>query len=505
MKIFLLPLLLLVSNFITTICLGNYSNIFVNSTSEDAVAIFNTSASGGYLGFSVNSAGDFNGDGYEDILISSLGVPGKTGVAYVIYGGKNPLENIDLTSGIDSSQGFTVTGASTGDYFGISANKAGDVNGDGVDDIVIGAYYVNSRAGAVYVVYGKKGSHSNIDLSSGMTSSQGFTIAGLSSYAYLGISATWAGDINGDKLDDIIIGAFGVNSNTGVVYVIYGSKTRNSNIDLSSGLDSTQGFTITGASTDNHFGYSANYVGDVNADGMDDIIMGAYGVNGYTGVVYVVYGKKASQLPNIDLSIGLAETQGFAIIGANPTDYLGVFTAGGEDMNGDGIDDIILGAYLAKNKAGVVYVIFGKKGGLSNIALSSGLAPTQGYAIEGSFAFQRLGFSARFAGDINRDGVPDLVVGSLPINQTGAAYVIFGNKTVAGNLSLSQGLLATQGYTVYGTAVNDTFGRFVNGIGDMNHDGIDDIIIGSPNSNSYSGAAYVVYSPCKWLNGIYVE
>jgi len=252
---------------------------------------------GDYLGLSVGTAGDVNNDGYDDIIVNAPFKDSQQGRVYVIYGGpKSSLSDITTpsTTLVAASTGFYIVGANTGDYFGQVARSAGDLNKDGYADIIIGAPYYNSYQGAAYVIYGRTtSSMTNIDLASTALSpaSTGFMILGEAAGAYLGWSASGAGDMNGDGYSDVIVGAWNINTLKGTTYVVYGGETSSmSDLDLATvTLDpASTGFTITGDDGDG-FGYSVNTAGDVNKDGYDDIIIGSPFENSQQGVAYVIH------------------------------------------------------------------------------------------------------------------------------------------------------------------------------------------------------------------------
>ena len=317
------------------------------------------------LGRSVSSAGDVNGDGYDDLIIGATGADGnstRAGEAYVIYGGPSVAATIDL-SNLMATQGFIVQGDATADRAGNSVSSAGDVNGDGFDDLIIGAPYGNdggADAGAAYVVYGGPNITGLINLSI-LTSTQGFIIQGDMAGDRAGFSVSSAGDVNGDGYDDLIVGAVvgdDGGSSAGEAYVIYGGPAVTGVIDLSS-LTTAQGFIIQGDSSFDRAGFSVSSAGDVNGDGFDDLIVGAPDGNA-AGEAYVVYGG-SSITELIDLS-ALSSAEGFTIQGDEAGDRAGRSVSSAGDVNGDGYDDLILGAPYGDDggtDAGEAYVVYG--------------------------------------------------------------------------------------------------------------------------------------------------
>jgi len=471
-------------------------------------AIGASAISGGNFGQSVDIAGDINGDGHLDIIIGAYSQNSNKGVVYVIYGGPTSgFKNIDTGSPAlnPATTGFTITGKTAGDYLGYRASRAGDINNDGYDDIIIGAIGFSSSRGAAYVIYGGPIS-SNIDLSTTTLdpATTGFMIKGENTGDQFGYSVNPAGDINKDNYDDIIIGAPLRNSVQGASYVIYGGpKSSLPNLDLSSTtLNPTlTGFTIKGNVVGDIFGRWGNTAGDVNGDGYDDIIIGAFRYGSWKGAAYLIYGREKSLLSNIDLGSTSLDpsTTGFTIIGENNNDRLGVSVGPAGDINDDGYDDILVGAANYKSAAGAVYVIYGgPKSSLLNIDLSSApLDPTAGFMVKGGSANDLLGWPVISGGDINGDGYDDMIMGAYGFRSSrGAAYVVYGGpKSSLSNIDLSSTTLdpATTGFTLIGNSAGDQFGFAVNA-GDINNDGYSDLIIGAPLKNGASGIAYVIHN-----------
>ena len=248
-------------------------------------------------GFSVAGAGDVNGDGTADVIIGAAfaGPNGSdSGSSYVVYGNATPTSPVELGSLDPDSTGFRIDGAAAGDRSGWSVAGAGDVNGDGKDDVIIGASDADpngDRSGSSYVVYG---SASPTDIDLGTLGAAGFRIDGAATDDFSGWSVAGAGDVNGDGKDDVIIGAPNSDpdgSDSGGSYVVYGSASP-TNIDL--GTLGAAGFRIEGAVVARDFsGRSVAGAGDVNGDGKADVIIGApyADPNGSgSGSSYVVFG-----------------------------------------------------------------------------------------------------------------------------------------------------------------------------------------------------------------------
>ena len=342
-------------------------------------------------GFSVSSAGDVNGDGYDDLIIGATGVGSVEGEydtilgpgeAYVVYGGATGADLTLDRSTLDGTRGFALTGIANGDTLGISVSSAGDVNGDGYDDLIIGATGVGSEAGATYIVYGgasAPGTDGVLDLGT-LDGTNGFTLNGIDAEDGSGRSVSSAGDVNGDGYDDLIIGARYAEpngENSGETYIVYGGATApGTDGELNLGaLDGTNGFILTGIDGGDESGRSVSSAGDVNGDGYDDLIIGAYRAdpNGdNSGETYIVYGGASAPGTGgvLDLSM-LNGTNGFILTGIDMGDYSGWSVSSAGDVNGDGYDDLIIGApFAAPNGdiwAGETYIVYGGATGTESL------------------------------------------------------------------------------------------------------------------------------------------
>ena len=424
-------------------------------------------AAGDRAGFSVSSAGDVNGDGFEDLIVGAdLGSE-----AYVIFGADQGFGSdvsgrhvIDLAT-ITAAQGFIVQGDAADDRAGCSVSSAGDVNGDGFDDLIVGAFLGDddgAQAGEAYVIFGTDqgfgsdvSGHRVIDLTN-LAAAQGFIIQGDAAGDLAGGSVSSAGDVNGDGFEDLIVGADrgdGGGAYAGEAYVIFGSDqgfganvSGRQVIDLTT-LSAARGFIILGDAAGDHAGVSVSSAGDVNGDGFDDIIVGAYrGVDGgnLAGEAYVVFGSDqgfgidVAGRQIIDLT-NLTTAQGFIIQGDAANDQAGISVSSAGDVNGDGFDDMIVGAYSGDNggtNAGEAYVIFGSDQGFGidvagrQVIDLAAITAAQGFIIQGDTTNDNAGRSVSSAGDVNGDGFDDLLVGAPNGDdgdtQAGEAYIVFG-------------------------------------------------------------------------------
>ncbi|MCF8516870.1 MAG: hypothetical protein K9G72_21295, partial [Rhodobacteraceae bacterium] len=340
---------------------------------------------------------------------------------------------------------------------------------------------------------------SDVELGTG-----GFVINGVSADDQSGLSVSSAGDVNGDGLDDVIIGALGDDPNgtfSGAAFVVFG-KTDNFAVELSAVEASGGGFVINGVTAGDQMGSSVSSAGDVNGDGLADVIVGANSAdpNGSaSGASYVVFGKTDGSA--VELSAVVSGVGGFVINGAAESDDSARSVSSAGDVNGDGLDDLIVGAPLDDpngSASGASFVVFGKTDGIT-VELSAIEAGLGGFVINGASAGDKSGYSVSSAGDVNGDGIDDLIVGSVNAdpngNYSGASFVVFG-KTDGSKVELSAIETGIGGFVINGVAADDLSGRSVSSVGDVNGDGLDDLIVGAafddPNGEK-SGASFVIF------------
>ena len=418
-------------------------------------------------GTSVSSAGDTNGDGFDDLLVGASGNDeGGTsaGAAYLVLG---PVTgDLDLGSadakfiGDDSSSaGYSVAGA-------------GDVDGDGLDDVLVGATGAGVGGGAYLIfgpVTGSFGSASVDVLLSAESESDG-----------VGTSVSGAGDVDGDGNVDLLIGAYSNDaggSGAGAAYLVLGPVTANL------GLGSAAAKLI-GEAADDWAGFAASGAGDVNGDGFSDLLVGAKNNDtGWSdgGTAYLVLGPVTG-----DIDLGSADAR---LLGENSGDHAGWSVSGAGDVNGDGYEDVLVGALdcdAGASSSGAAYLVHGPVTG--DVDLASADA-----RLIGENAGDGAGSSVSDAGDVDGDGFDDLLVGAGRDDQggqdAGAAYLVLG--PVSGDLDLSSAEAK-----LYCDQDDCYSAQSVSGAGDMDGDGLDDALIGASYHDAggnASGAAFLIF------------
>lgn len=475
-----------------------------------------TPDSGAETGYSVYS-GDIDGDGTRDIIIGSPNTrtgerdKGKSGKVYCLYGKK---EIGDVISVGDSELIlYNKSALSEKDWLG-HAIAVGDINGDDIDDLIIGAPFMSDKRGAVFVVFGKKGISGENDIKS---------IADISIYgANKGDMAGYSiatGDINSDGKIDIIIGAPGADGQSGKypdagdVYIIFGGKSIKSNIDLKQNYDIKisgeedrgRGIFVFSKKAENkgaNVGYAVSS-GDINGDGISDIVIGSPGADIIikeekkdAGKVYIIYGKKGLE-GILDLNKG-ANIIINGVYEGNSTGYSVVCS----DMNKDGLSDIIIGAPNAslkggKERPGAVYVVYGRPmiNNSTELPYNLDLNNEADSIIYGRIGEEEqtiilsTGISLRYffgyslaSGDFNGDENIDISIGapgtyamnSLQRKSAGEIYVVYG-----GDIKGEHRIEDFADILIYGSNESDMAGTSLF-MDDLNGDGISDLIIGAP-------------------------
>ena len=481
-----------------------------------------------HAGTSVSPAGDVNGDGLADVIVGAPDADNNgrsaSGSAYVIYGSPG-RSSIDLAGGLGAA-GFRIDGAAASDFAGTSVAAAGDVNADGVDDVIVGAPQANpiaQAAGAAYVIYGQRTADpADVDLLA--LGNRGLVIATNFAGALMGTSVDGAGFFNNDSIADVVVGAHNNPGNqTGTVYVIYGQASADPsdvNVDNLALNEAARGMSILGAQGFAETGRDVSGVGDMAGDSRSDIAIAAdaFDVPGRANVgqTFVIYGADLADPSDIALvNISAAEGgRGFVITGANAEDRFGTDLSVAGDFNADGRSDLIAGARNADftdSTAGAAYVIYGANdsGDVPDLDLSSAATQDAWMRIDGDDSGDLAGSAVAGAGDVNGDGIADAIVGApgadlVTIASDGAAYVVYGQALAdppeAHVRNIGPGAPADgRGFTIFRNqgATLGQLGGAVATAGDADGDGHSDVLVGdsqfaagSPSRNQ-SGAAYL--------------
>jgi hypothetical protein len=511
------------------------------------------SGTGDDVGKSVSAAGDVNHDGIADVIVSDP----QSRLTFVWFGRDTAqsgnfapqvqLRRLLPDNGGDGSEGFAIQGFDTLDDFGDRVAGIGDVNGDGVDDLIVGARYAEPD-GQAYVVFGRDTSQSGnfpalltaASLATG-DGSDGFVITG-GAFGLLGRGVGPAGDLNRDGIGDFVVGDTAADWNgangAGSAYVFFGRNTAQVGnfppiIDATALIDGdgSAGFVLVGQFPSDEVGDGVQSVGDVNGDGIGDLGIGSKNANANSvndaGRAYVVYGRDTAIVGDFPAVFELASllppgggdgTKGFALNGFGPSNRFGsVGTAG--DMNGDGIEDLFVGMTGHFEPAsGQISVVFGRDAAQSgpfpavvnlvNLYPAGGGDGSAGFVINGVMG-DDIG-PAVGAGDVNADGLSDLVIGAPEAfvrghEDTGRAYVIYGRDTAqsgnfsavlpVGSLFANAGGDGSVGFVMKGIGEDDVAGWSVDAAGDLNADGVGDLVIGAPFAGpvSFDGRAFVLY------------
>ena len=418
-------------------------------------------------------AGDANGDGTQDVVVWRCGLGPQSMV--VIFG---PFSEGDIDIANLPNGGYEIVGP--GDEAQLTSFDSADVNGDGRGDVLIGYPGADSGSGRVYVVFGKSSSDT-VELAAfdgGMQGAQGYRIDGTGGFE--GETLAGSPDMNGDGFDEIIVGA----PFAGTTYVVFG-KNDTLPVDLQLfqlGLQGEGGFVIHTPGPDRDSGYSVGAAGDVNADGVPDVVVGVIPrTHGSPGSAFVVFAEDSPD----PVDVTQESFRGFRIQGAQKLDATGHSVDGAGDVNGDGRDDVIVGAPQENyHGRGHAYVVFGKTGRRTVLAADLG---GDGYKITGrkdsylDNGWESAGSAVAGAGDIDGDGLADVIVGAKwhdykGRNSAGATYVAYGKRS---STTIKLRRLGLRGYRIVGEGVGHNTGAYVAGGGDINGDGIPDVMIGN--------------------------
>ncbi len=423
---------------------------------------------GDEAGRAVGLGSDITGDGFGDVAVgapySDLG-GSSTGALYIAS--QPSGTTVDLKT---SAVGAFYSDADS--LLGWSLSFAGDIDADGVGDLVVGAPGVSifgDDAGAAYVVHGPVSG-------SGSISTVGWEFGGTSADALGGSSVSGAGDLDADGYDDVVVGGYGASSEAGEAYVIYGPVT-------AGGLLSYVDVVLTGEAAGDEAGYCVAGAGDTDGDGMDDLIVGATGESSggtQAGAAYIVFG------PTVSGDIGtVADVK---LTGEHTWDYAGYAVDGVGDTDGDGLEDVLVTSRYEDSggaTAGAAYLVLGGVSGTVSLASADA-------KLLGSAANELVGSSVAGIGDFDVDGMDDFLLGAeggdISGSSSGTVYMLQGPLTGTFDLDEISDLV------VWGSSAGDKLGIAVAGDGDVDGDGAIDIVLGAPfedTAGSSSGAAYL--------------
>ncbi len=440
------------------------------------------------FGSAVAVAGDVNGDGYSDLIV---GAPfysngqGSEGEVLVYLGGPN---------GYAATPAWTFESNVAGALLGWSVAPAGDVNGDGYADVIVGAPGLSSNAltsnGRAYVFLGGP---------SGLAATPAWTFDGTQGGELLGWSVCTAGDVNGDGYDDVIVGSPGyyniaaprdgarrvmLGPASAQTAFVFNNGRAQAFLGGSSGLATTPQWDHAGSQYGGAFGYSVSTANDIDADGYDDVVVGApYGANLYTSVAqageFDVYGGGPS---------GLASTAAAVVYGQGTGELRGFSVAGVGDINGDGYADIVVGAPGYTNAAASQGAIFGYRGSAMGLNLDWDFSDEGPVVLDNPGG--QFGNSVAPAGDVNGDGYADFIAGA-PFYTTGpGAGVDVGYMAVYQGTPVNGGTPKTAyarlAFSVSG-ATGSELGYSVCAAGDEDGDGFGDVVVGAPTFSSSDG------------------
>ena len=426
---------------------------------------------GDEVGYAVGHAGDVNGDGYGDVVV---GAPHDRpeivteGAAVLFHGGPGGLGIIpDWEAG----------GGQSGSLFGAAVAGAGDVNGDGFDDLLVGAPGYNdgvNKKGAAFLFFGA---------SYGLEANPAWSLIGDQKDSLLGAAVAGVGDVNGDGFDDFAIGAPRQSldeEGEGAVFFFFGSDEP---------LLQVPDWSYYGGQAAAGLGTSLAAAGDVAGDGYDDVLVGAPGY-------YSDYDDEGAVLLFLGAETGLAPSPGWQALGGQEDALLGTSVAGAGDVDGDGYDDLLAGApgyASAEVVTGAAILFYGSDPMPDSTArqVVRGGQPASGF-----------GHAVAGAGDVNGDSYDDVVVGAHMYTgdqrAEGAVFIFFGSAS---------GLSGQPGWQAEGDKADTEFGHAVGLAANLREGSLASIVAGAPRyrqGTEPEGRAFVFYGPLHPRYGAYL-
>ena len=399
-----------------------------------------------------------------------------------------------------------IDGDLDGDQLGTSVSGAGDVNGDGLADVIVGAPYRDAGtadAGSGYVIFGTD-FPADVDVQN--LTGVGVRADGIANGDLAGFSVSGVGDINGDGLNDFAVGAKSYDdliytsyANRGSVYVIFGTGSLPTTFSLAS---PPAGFEIGLEQYSARIGTIVSGAGDVNGDGLEDlVVLGANAGQYGTGQAYVVFGK--SDQTKVDLSAVESGSGGFAFRGESTNGLQ--FVSGIGDFNGDGLADLV-----AASQFGDAAVVFGKASNLSPVVDITQIMAGEGVDLTGVFSIA----DARGAGDFNGDGLNDVIIGAPDAYASGfygmgqgVSFVVLGDSTPPTSINMANFGSTSEGLRIVGAADYDRIGTAVAGAGDFDGDGLADVMVGMADAisgNAPNGSVFIVFGKDTDTNDIVI-